>query len=152
MIQQIPLRRDRQQASGKKKVEDDDLDDLDTQQAGEEAKEPEDQGQDDLDTIKGGGKGGFAGNCNYCGKYGHRKSECWTLTQALGKGKGAEGKGKGKDSGNNFGGKWDLPVVFSPEMRTDGNTKGKAREKKGTAKEEVEKDLVKDCTITSMGT
>ena len=108
VIQQIPLRRDRQQASGKKKVEDDDLDDLDTQQAGEEGKEPEDQGQDDLDTIKGGGKGGFAGNCNYCGKYGHRKSECWTLTQALGKGKGADGekgKGKGKDSGKNFGGK-----------------------------------------------
>jgi hypothetical protein len=46
-----------------------------------------------------GGKGGsrtFEGHCNYCGKYGHRKSECKTLDAEMArKGKG-KGKGKGK--------------------------------------------------------
>ena len=32
--------------------------------------------EEDLDTLKGGGKGAFQGYCNYCGKWGHRKSEC----------------------------------------------------------------------------
>jgi hypothetical protein len=41
-----------------------------------------------------GGKGGrtFEGNCNYCGKYGHRKSECKALDAEMAR----KGKGKGK--------------------------------------------------------
>jgi hypothetical protein len=41
-----------------------------------------------------GGKGGrtFEGTCNYCGKYGHRKSECKALDAEMAR----KGKGKGK--------------------------------------------------------
>jgi hypothetical protein len=43
-----------------------------------------------------GGKGGrtFEGNCNYCGKYGHRKSECKALDAEIAR----KGKGKGKSA------------------------------------------------------
>ena len=62
--------------------------------AGEEEKgcSPCDEGE--LDTLKGGGKG-FQGYCNFCNKWGHRKSECRSFTAALGK-----SGGKGEEKGN----------------------------------------------------
>ena len=109
VIQQIPLRRDRQLASKKNKP-DEEIDELD-QQEPDDRKEEDEKDTNDLDTIKGGGKG-FNGNCNHCGKFGHKKSECWSLTQEMqGKGgkSGDKGKGKGKDGGKNAfgkGGQW----------------------------------------------
>ena len=44
---------------------------------------------------KAKGKGKFQGNCNYCGKYGHRLNECWAKDQDMkGKGKGQWQKGE----------------------------------------------------------
>ena len=79
--------------------------------------------------MKGGGKGGFRkglgkgkpggkpaaatsgagfnGNCNHCGIWGHRRSECRRLDQELAKtggGKAPKGKGGGK-GGDKGGGK-----------------------------------------------
>ena len=59
-----------------------------------------------------GGKGGkgtggkFDGNCHFCGKYGHKTTECWKKDEAMGKGKGG-GKGNVVDmlGKGNFGGK-----------------------------------------------
>ena len=65
-----------------------------------------------LNKGKGKGKGQFQGNCNRCGKWGHRAADCW---KGKGKGKGPngnskgyenkgnKGKGKGKDVCNNCG-------------------------------------------------
>ena len=59
--------------------------------------------EEELDTLKGSGKGYFAGNCNHCGKYGHRKSECRSLTASLKGGKEGKGEDKGKGKGK---GEW----------------------------------------------
>jgi hypothetical protein len=61
-------------------------------------------------TRKGGGAGAyanakastyFAGNCAYCGKWGHKKVDCWWMKQGGKKGDGKGGKkgkgGKGKN-------------------------------------------------------
>ena len=63
---------------------------------------------------KGGGKGGkakFEGNCDNCGKKGHKKKDCWSKPQQGSKGGGAKSRsnsqsaGKGKFEGicNNCG-------------------------------------------------
>jgi hypothetical protein len=47
--------------------------------------------------AKGGGAGaGFQGNCNHCGNWGHRRSECRKLDQELKQKGGANAKGAGK--------------------------------------------------------
>ena len=57
---------------------------------------------------KGGGKSGkakFEGNCDSCGKKGHKKKDCWSKPQQNGKGGGVKtrshslGTGKGKFDG-----------------------------------------------------
>ena len=46
-----------------------------------------------------GGKGeGFQGNCNYCGKYGHRLNGCWAKDQDM-KAKGGSWSNKGGGNG-----------------------------------------------------
>ena len=50
----------------------------------------------DYGNDKGGGKGAFEGNCNHCGAYGHRKSQCRKLDQELA---ARGGKGGGKKGG-----------------------------------------------------
>ena len=57
---------------------------------------------------KGGGKGGkgfgkFEGECSHCGKYGHRKRDCWELDKLMGdfragKGNGIKSGGKEKET------------------------------------------------------
>ena len=59
---------------------------------------------------EGKGAGRFQGECHYCGKVGHRKSECRKLTADMQKGKAGgksnDGKGGGKgQNGKGFGGK-----------------------------------------------
>lgn len=72
---------------------------------------------------KGKGKGkGFQGNCNYCGKWGHRASECRS------KGKGYFGnKGYDKGKGKGKGPCW---VCGGPHMQRD-CPKGKGKGKGG---------------------
>ena len=48
-----------------------------------------------------GGKGGFQGNCHYCGTYGHRINEC--------RKKDADMKGKGKGQSTQLGPAWGNP-------------------------------------------
>jgi hypothetical protein len=57
--------------------------------------------------AKGGGAGaGFQGNCNHCGNWGHRRSECRKLDQELKQKGGAKGdKGAGKGGKGKKGGK-----------------------------------------------
>ena len=38
----------------------------------------------------------FGGNCNNCGKYGHKFADCWQAKKTEGKGRDSKGKGKGK--------------------------------------------------------
>ena len=56
-----------------------------------------------LNSIKGKGKTGgspFQGNCNFCGSWGHRKSECKKLDRFMqGKGPGRDGGSPGSDGG-----------------------------------------------------
>ena len=59
------------------------------------------------------GKGGFQGNCHYCGTYGHRISEC--------RKKDADMKGKGKGLSAPQGPTWGTPNLG----------KGKAKGNKG---------------------
>ncbi len=56
--------------------------------------------------AKGGSAGaGFNGNCNHCGIWGHRRSECRRLDQEMGKKGGAKGdKGGGKGDKGGKGG------------------------------------------------
>ena len=65
--------------------------------------------------VKGGGKGGkggggkFEGNCNHCGKWGHRLRDCWEKDKEMqqkGKGKGKEGGKGGGFSGGFSKGQW----------------------------------------------
>ena len=141
VLEQIPLRRGRQETgSGKKKSgPDQDLDELDK---GNEEEEGNDEWKEkELDTLEGSGKG-FNGTCNHCGKYGHKKSECWTLDQEMkgkGKGKGTykggeKGKSKGKDGGFQPYGKGQ-PGGFSSPYNPGGWTtkgyKGKGKGKNG---------------------
>ena len=55
--------------------------------------------------LKGGGKGSkggggeFEGNCNHCGKRGHRLRDCWEKDKEMQQ----KGKGKGKDGGKGGG-------------------------------------------------
>ena len=51
---------------------------------------------------KGKGKGAFNGNCNWCGKEGHRPRECKEFDKVM-EARRAQGKGGGKDSGNKGG-------------------------------------------------
>ena len=53
---------------------------------------------------KGDGKGGkFPGTCHFCGKHGHKISECWAKDEQMRKGKG--GGGKGFQGNQQYGGK-----------------------------------------------
>ena len=61
-------------------------------------------GEGELDTLKGSGKGQFQEYCKYCGKCGHRKSECHSLTKAMGKGDGKGGRSFGRGGDNRPGG------------------------------------------------
>ena len=63
-------------------------------------------------TGKGKGTGSkFDGNCNFCGKYGHRASECWSKQSQDKSGKGQEkgGKGKSKNGKGKHAGALDEP-------------------------------------------
>ena len=54
--------------------------------------------------AKKGGKGKFEGECGFCGKYGHRKSQCWELDKLMEEKRGKSGgKGKGADYGGGKG-------------------------------------------------
>ena len=134
VIQQIPLRRDRQQAgSGKKgKNDDQEVDELDENV--EEKKEDEED-EHTLDTMKGSGKGLFQGNCTHCGKWGHRKSDCWKLTQEM-QGKGGNNSDKGKGKGGKDGGKdaWGKGGSGYPARDFGWQTKGKGGFGKGYGK------------------
>jgi hypothetical protein len=75
------------------------------QESDDENKSYEEENQDSsgLNAFKGSGKG-FAGNCHYCWKFGHRMNECHQKTADMAKSKGKgfdqdKGKGKGNDSG-----------------------------------------------------
>ena len=46
-----------------------------------------------------GGKGGFQGECSHCGKYGHKKTQCWVLDQEIDEFRATKGKGKGDSKG-----------------------------------------------------
>lgn len=76
----------------------------DEENKGEEEDSELDEAEKELYAMKGGGKGKgkFDGNCNHCGKYGHRASNCWQKDKEMaewrGGGKGAE-KGKGFEKG-----------------------------------------------------
>ena len=96
-------------------------------------------GDGELDTLKGIGKGGFQGYCNFCWKWGHRKSECRSYTTSLGKGGGkgdgkgkgewqVKGKGKGKDNWNQKGkskGKGHTYSIDDDSYWSDWNTPGR---------------------------
>ena len=76
---------------------------------------------------KGGGKGGkakFEGNCDNCGKKGHKKKDCWSKPQQGSKGGGAKSRsnsqsaGKGKFEGicNNCGKKGHMKKDWAVEL------------------------------------
>ena len=59
-----------------------------------------------------GGKGeGFQGNCNYCGKYGHRLHECWVKDQEM--------NAKGGSWSNKGGGKRTNRSRITPQLSAD---------------------------------
>ena len=83
-----------------------------------------------------GGKGkGFQGNCNYCGKYGHRLNECWVKDQDM--------KAKGGSWSNKGGGKGPIGhgSLHSGQQINNGHRKGgsPAWESKGGAWNHVAK-------------
>ena len=55
---------------------------------------------------KGGEKGGFDGWCSHCGKYGHRKRDCWDLDKIMSEWRAQKGKGDGKGKGGTGKGGW----------------------------------------------
>ncbi len=75
--------------------------------------------------AKGGGAGQFQGNCNHCGHWGHRRSECRKLDQELGKKGGAKGdKGAGRGGkGGPKGGKGP-PADANPINEVAGDAAG----------------------------
>ncbi len=70
--------------------------------------------------AKGGGAGaGFQGNCNHCGLWGHRRSECRRLDKEMGEkggAKGAKGGGKGGKGGGKGGPKGGKGPPTDPLM------------------------------------
>ena len=103
VIQQIPVRKNRQGIKKKHKGPDDMDVDLTQEEEKEEGKEEEKEsgcGGEELDTLKGGGKGGgFQGYCHLCWKWGHKRDQCYdnpAKGKSKGKGDGGKAKGKGK--------------------------------------------------------
>ena len=91
----------------------------------DEAEQCQNCNEDELDILKGAGNCCFSGYCNYCGRWGHRKSECRTLTAALGKGKGkVEAKGDNKGKGD-----WHIKGGGKSKGKGDWNQKGKGKGK-----------------------
>ena len=110
---------------------------------GGEADDIENKAQEILSFVKGWkgkgkgkGKGKFEGNCNHCGKFGHRVRECWQKDQEMealrkggfqgggGKGKGSKGYGKGFQNGSyQSGGSWN--TSNSNPWSSKGKGKGK---------------------------
>ena len=60
--------------------------------------------------VKGKGKGAgkaqrFEGKCDNCGKVGHKKKDCWSKPQSMGRGKGASTRPMGPSQNKKFDGK-----------------------------------------------
>ena len=105
IVAQIPIRKEREEAGKPSKGKNGEANSLDDkEELGKEDESFDHNDDHDLNIMKGAGKGGFQGHCNYCWKYGHKKADCRELSSKIQQNKGTakgedKGKGKGKDGG-----------------------------------------------------
>ena len=121
--------------------------------------------------VKGKGKGAgkaqrFEGKCDNCGKVGHKKKDCWSKPQSMGRGKGASTRPMGPSQNKKFDGKCNN-CGRTGHMKKDcwaagggaagGKSKGKQKGKKKDAaaleeEPEGEANGLELCALSNNGT